>query len=57
MDLKRILKLIEKRKTDLDELCKNSVLTDDDVLKKSRELDGLLNRYDYMLQKHSRKLN
>ena len=54
MHLKRTKKLIEKRRTDINELYEkgfydNNLLNDDVLLKKSRKLDELLNKYDRMI--------
>lgn len=51
LNLKRAINLIEKKRTDINKLYEGSELTDYDVLKKSRELDELLNKYDKMLMK------
>ena len=45
MDLKRLIKLIEQMRTDINKCYENSVLIDEEVLRKSRKLDELLNKY------------
>ena len=46
MDVELLLTQIEKMRTDINKLYENRVLTDDEVLHKSRKLDELLNTYD-----------
>ncbi len=46
MDLKSLVRLIEKMRTDINKSYENSVLIGDVVVKKSQELDELLNQYD-----------
>jgi hypothetical protein len=51
MDLNTLLRLIEKMRRDINELYENSVLTDDEVLHKSRKLDELLNMYERFVKR------
>ena len=46
MDLKSLVMLIEKMRTDINKSCENRVLNGDAVVKKSQKLDELLNQYD-----------
>ncbi len=51
MDFKILLRQIEEVRTDINELHENSVLTEDEVLHKSRKLDELLNMYDKLVKR------
>ena len=51
MDVNLLLKQIEKMRTDINKLYEHSVLTDDEVLHKSRKLDELLNMYDKLVKR------
>lgn len=53
LNLNKYIKLIEIRRTEIAELYENSVLTDSNVLKKSWELDAVLNNYYKMLKKQT----
>jgi hypothetical protein len=51
MDLNTLLRLIEKMRRDINKLYEVSVLTDDEVLHKSRKLDELLNMYERFVKR------
>ncbi len=51
MDIKRVIELIEKLRTELNELHESKELIDEEVIKKSQELDRLLNEYERLLEK------
>ncbi len=48
MNLKILLRQIERKRADINELYENSVLTDDKVLFENRKLDELLNMFTSM---------
>lgn len=48
LDVKILLRQIERKRADINELYENSVLTDDIVLLESRKLDELLNMFTSM---------
>ena len=51
MDLEILLRQIERMRTDINELHEKSVLTDDEVLHKSRKLDELLIAYERFVKR------
>lgn len=55
MDLKSVVILIEKLRTDINKSCENSALIDDAVVQKSQKLDALLNQYDRFTKDKQKK--
>ena len=51
LDEKLLLRQIEIMRTDINKLYENSVLTDEQVLHKSRKLDELLNAYSRFVKR------